>query len=71
MKDKTRILVTHAIDFVHLADRIVIMKNGHVQAQGTYEELANNEYMLQILDIHKKHKKENEAVANEANVFVD
>ena len=54
-----------------MADRIVIMKNGHVQAQGTYEELANNEYMLQILDIHKKHKKENEAVANEANELVE
>ena len=32
LKDKTRILVTHAIDFVHLADRVVIMKKGRVQA---------------------------------------
>ena len=63
LKDKTRVLVTHAVDFVHLADRIVIMKDGGIQAQGTYEELANNEYMLQILDIHKKHKKENEEAA--------
>ena len=30
LKDKTRILVTHAIDFVHLADRIVIMKEGSI-----------------------------------------
>ena len=59
LKGKTRILVTHAVDFVHLADKIVIMDKGEIQAQGTYEELANNEYMLQILDIHKKHKKEN------------
>ena len=27
-KDKTRILVTHAIDFIHLADRIAIMEKG-------------------------------------------
>jgi ABC-type multidrug transport system ATPase subunit len=67
LKDKTRILVTHAVDFVHLADRVIIMENGGIQAQGTPEELANNEYMLQILDIHKKHKKENEQAANDAN----
>ena len=30
LKDKTRILVTHAVDFVHLADRIVIMKEGKI-----------------------------------------
>ena len=30
LKDKTRILVTHAIDFVHLADKIVIMKDGRI-----------------------------------------
>ena len=28
MKDKTRILVTHAVDFIHLADHIIIMQNG-------------------------------------------
>lgn len=39
------------------------MDKGEIQAQGTYEELANNEYMLQILDIHKKHKKENQEAA--------
>lgn len=28
LKDKTRVLVTHAVDFLHLVDRIVIMKGG-------------------------------------------
>ena len=39
------------------------MENGRIQAQGTYKELATNEYMMQILDIHEKHKKENQEVA--------
>ena len=37
--DKTRVLVTHAIDFLHLADRIVIMNQGRIAAVGTFEEL--------------------------------
>lgn len=30
LKNKTRILVTHAIDFIHLADRIIIMDKGRI-----------------------------------------
>lgn len=37
LKDKTRILVTHSIDFLHLADKIVILKQGRIKAQGTTE----------------------------------
>lgn len=39
LKNKTRILVTHAIDFLHFADRLVILKEGKIQAIGTYQEL--------------------------------
>lgn len=28
---KTRILATHAIDFLHLADRIVVLKEGKIE----------------------------------------
>jgi len=66
LKDKTRILVTHAIDFVHLADKVVIMKKGHVKAHGTYEDLRDNEYMKEVMDIHKEHIKENKKIAKEA-----
>ena len=45
LADKTRILVTHAIDFVHLADRIVIMKDGQIKACGSFSELKENKYM--------------------------
>ena len=48
LKDKTRILVTHAVDFVHLADKIVIMKEGRIEAQGSPKELADHPYVLQI-----------------------
>jgi len=28
LRDKTRVLVTHAVDFLHLADRIFVMQKG-------------------------------------------
>jgi ABC-type multidrug transport system fused ATPase/permease subunit len=35
-KQKTRILVTHAVDFLHLADRIAVMNEGKIIAFGTF-----------------------------------
>ena len=66
MKGKTRILVTHAVDFVHLADHIIIMKDGDVFAQGSYESLIDHPYIVEITDIHSKNKKELQK-ANEEN----
>jgi ABC-type bacteriocin/lantibiotic exporter with double-glycine peptidase domain len=45
LKDKTRVLVTHAIDFIHLADRICIMKGGRIVEQGTFETIAKSEIL--------------------------
>jgi len=39
LKGKTCILVTHAIDFLHLADKVVIMAEGKVDACGSYYDL--------------------------------
>jgi ATP-binding cassette, subfamily C (CFTR/MRP), member 1 len=56
LKEKTRVLVTHAVDFVHLADRIIIMKQGQVSAEGTFDQLKETEVMQEIIDIHNKNK---------------
>jgi ABC-type multidrug transport system fused ATPase/permease subunit len=52
LKEKTRILVTHAVDFMHLADRIVVMEGGRVSSFGTFDELKNNSYLEKVLNIH-------------------
>ena len=33
-KEKTRVLVTHALDFLHLVDRVIVMKEGKIVLSG-------------------------------------
>jgi ATP-binding cassette subfamily C (CFTR/MRP) protein 1 len=35
-KDKTRVLVTHAVDFLHLVDKIILLHKGKVVLNGSY-----------------------------------
>ena len=43
LESKTRVLVTHAIDFIHLADQIIIMDKGHIIKTGSYYDLNSSE----------------------------
>jgi ABC-type bacteriocin/lantibiotic exporter with double-glycine peptidase domain len=54
-KEKTRILVTHAVDFLHLVDKIVLLKKGEIALVGTYDSLKDSEYLKEIISIHKSH----------------
>lgn len=40
LTNKTRILVTHQLQYLHDADHIVILNNGRIENQGTYKELT-------------------------------
>lgn len=46
---KTRILVTHALDFLHLVDRIIVMKEGRIAFNGNYEEYRDSPYHVENL----------------------
>ena len=52
LANKTRVLVTHSIDFLQFADKVVILKQGEIKAQGTFNELQNDKYLREILSIH-------------------
>lgn len=45
MKDKTRILVTHAVDFLHLVDRVIVVKEGEIVLEGKYEDIKTDVYL--------------------------
>ncbi|KAJ3413134.1 hypothetical protein HDV05_008472 [Chytridiales sp. JEL 0842] len=50
LKDKTRILVTHQLHFLPRVDYVIVMKDGEVAEQGTYQDLmdANGEFSTLI-----------------------
>lgn len=58
LKSKTRVLVTHAVDFIHLVDEIILIKDGRVILQGHFEDVKDHPYITQLKQIHDGHKQE-------------
>ncbi|KAL6254636.1 hypothetical protein P5V15_013943 [Pogonomyrmex californicus] len=63
---KTRILVTHQLQFLKRADHIVVLDRGFMKMQGSYNELVrSNKDFIQMMDSlamnHEAQKKEDEA----------
>lgn len=49
MKDKTRILVTHHLDVARYADIVLVMDQGRIAQQGSFQELASSPGIFQTL----------------------
>uniref|UniRef100_A0A1I7YAB2 Multidrug resistance-associated protein 1-like n=1 Tax=Steinernema glaseri TaxID=37863 RepID=A0A1I7YAB2_9BILA len=43
LKNKTRILVTHGLNYLKKCDRIIVVKDGKISETGTYDELMASE----------------------------
>lgn len=56
LKSKTIVLVTHAIDFLHLVDRIIVFNEGEIVLQGSYTEIESDPYLQKLIQIHKGHR---------------
>jgi len=55
-KHKTRVLVTHAVDFLHLVDSVVLIKDGRIQFKAPYSEIKDHPYVKELMDIHQSHE---------------
>ncbi|XP_038978323.1 ABC transporter C family member 2-like [Phoenix dactylifera] len=49
LKNKTRVLVTNQLHFLRNVDRIILLHEGMVKEEGTYEELSSNGVLFQQL----------------------
>jgi ABC-type transport system involved in cytochrome bd biosynthesis fused ATPase/permease subunit len=47
-KEKTVVMVTHAIKFAHYADKIILMRKGKVVAEGDYETISKMKEFTEI-----------------------
>ena len=65
LKHKTRILITHAVEFLNLADRIVIMEKGKVKHIGTFENLESSDEIKHVIQtIARTNERENKKFTN-------
>lgn len=62
LKGKTRVLVTHALQYLNNCDRIIYMKNGRLDWQGDYQELITQDFYTELYQ--KLEKKNSEVVVN-------
>jgi ABC-type multidrug transport system fused ATPase/permease subunit len=46
LENKTRIFVTHQLQFLNRADYILVIKDGQVTESGTYEDLMTSQGMV-------------------------
>jgi len=66
LKDRTRILVTHAVDFLPKADHIIMMDEGRIVAQGTFDEMNKVKEFQEVMSINDLNKNLDEDDKNSA-----
>ena len=56
-KNKTRILVTHALYYLKYVDKIFLMEEGHIVEQGNYEYIKNTSRFKEMNNAMMKEEK--------------
>ena len=57
LKGKTRIIVTHAIQYLKYMDRIYYLKKGKIIFTGTYDELVNQNFFKDLKKLKRRSSK--------------
>ena len=69
LKNKTRILVTHALQFLSYCDKIMVMSNGFIKWEGTYEELITKDFFKEYEIKLQKRNTSGENLMAENNII--
>lgn len=56
-QSKTRILVTHALYYLKYADKVLIMEDGKIVEQGTYDVIKNGSRFKEVYATMMKEEK--------------
>lgn len=56
LKDKTRILVTHALQYISFVDRIIYMNKGEIKWVGSYDEIKEQHFFIEFYEKMKKNE---------------
>lgn len=74
LKDKTRILVTHQLAIVPFVDYVVVLRNGRISEQGTYQQLMAKKTSfaeMMVRFIKEDSKKTNQIEDDESTEIVE
>ena len=64
LEDKTRILITHALQHVYYADKIYYMKKGKIIWEGDYKSLLNQEFFKNFQQKVNRNAKRRKTILN-------
>ena len=53
LKGKTRVLVTHSVQHLPLADWIYVMNEGKIEQQGTYDQIKDTELVQKFNELQE------------------
>ncbi|XP_044268136.1 probable multidrug resistance-associated protein lethal(2)03659 isoform X2 [Tribolium madens] len=70
LKDKTRVLVTHQIQFLGQVDKIYLLDKGQVTLNGTYNELKKHSDFAKLLDEVEQTPHESNSVQENDSIAV-
>ncbi|XP_011312621.1 multidrug resistance-associated protein 4 [Fopius arisanus] len=62
LANKTRILVTHQVQFLKQVDHIIMLNNGVIEKQGSYQDFQENDFKL--MNHHESNEEQKEHVGD-------
>ncbi|CEG39052.1 atp-binding cassette superfamily [Plasmopara halstedii] len=73
LKDKLVILVTHGLTFLSECDTIIVLENGLIKENGTYDELMEKDggLLMDLVEKYKDHDESHEPHKTEEEVVVE